>query len=170
MSRRRGSSSNQQQAIQGLHLLILLNTLVHFLRNDYFHPYLNLERTYRIYDGTLYSMLLSMFYHVEPTHLVVNMLALHRYGSELFVNTSSKKWQSFGRVVLSYVVCGIGAFLGIELLSMYHEYQWNQKLNHARYAHRCRHWLCESLNEIWGRNISSEFTNAGGAERARLRV
>ena len=105
-------------------------------------------------------MLLSIFYHIEPPHLLVNMLALHRYGSELFVNTSSKRYQSFFMVVLSYMVCGVGAFVGIELLSSYHEYQWNQKLNHARYATKCGHWICDSINDAWGQDVSSYFTNA----------
>lgn len=97
---------------------------------------------------------------MEPTHLFMNMIALYRYGSELFVNSSSRKWQSVFVVVISYVACGIGAFVGIELLSRYHEYQWEQKLNNARYASRCNHWLCKSLNDAWGEDISSYFTNA----------
>ena len=97
---------------------------------------------------------------MEPTHLFMNMIALYRYGSELFVNSSSRKWQSVFVVVISYVACGIGAFVGIELLSRYHEYQWEQKLNNARYASRCNHWLCKSLNDTWGEDISSYFTNA----------
>lgn len=90
----------------------------------------------------------------------MNMIALHRYGSELFVNSSSRRWQSIFMVMVSYVACGIGAFGGIELLSRYHEYQWEQKLNNARSASRCNHWLCDSLNDVWGEDISSYFTNA----------
>lgn len=89
----------------------------------------------------------------------MNMLALHRYGSELFVNSSSRKWQSVFVVFVSYVACGIGAFGGVELLSRYHDYQWEQKLNNARFASRCNHWLCDSLNDAWGTDVSSYFTN-----------
>lgn len=63
-------------------------------------------------------------------------------------------------VFMSYVVCGIGAFVGIELLSQYHEYQWEQKLNNARYASRCNHWFCDSLNGVMGEDVASYFTNA----------
>jgi len=105
-------------------------------------------------------MLLSAFYHVEPTHLFLNMIALYRYGSELFVKASSRKWQSVIVVVISYVACGIGAFWGIELLSRYHEYQWEQKIEDARDASKCTHWLCNSLNEALGEDVSSLFTNA----------
>jgi len=50
--------------------------------------------------------------------------------------------------------------MGIELLSRYHEYQWEQKLSDARYASRCNHWLCSSLNDAIGEDVSSYFTNA----------
>ena len=90
----------------------------------------------------------------------MNMIALHRYGSELFVNKSSKQWQSSFVVFLSYVVCGIGAFIGIELLSHYHEYQWEQTLKSARDSNKCTHWFCDSLNDVLGSDVSSIFTNA----------
>jgi len=63
-------------------------------------------------------------------------------------------------VLVSYLACGIGAFGGIELLSRYHEYEWEKKINDARYARKCNHWLCDSLNDVWGEDISSYFTNA----------
>lgn len=96
---------------------------------------------------------------MEPAHLFMNMIALHRYGSELFVNSSSRKWQSVFVIIVSYVACGIGAFWGIELLSYFHEYQWEQKLSKARDASRCTHWLCDSLNGALGEDVSSYFTN-----------
>eukprot|EP00571_Detonula_confervacea_P013394 CAMPEP_0172302794 /NCGR_PEP_ID=MMETSP1058-20130122/4452_1 /TAXON_ID=83371 /ORGANISM="Detonula confervacea, Strain CCMP 353" /LENGTH=329 /DNA_ID=CAMNT_0013013409 /DNA_START=84 /DNA_END=1070 /DNA_ORIENTATION=+ len=156
MSRRRLSSERAKTA---LCLLIAINILIYAYR-DNFRSHLHLRRTYRIHDGNFQSMLLSIFYHMEPTHLFVNMIALHRYGSELFVNSSSRKWQSVFVVILSYVACGIGAFLGIELLSCFHEYQWEQKLSKARYASRCNHWLCDSLNGALGEDVSGFFTNA----------
>ncbi|KAL7464188.1 hypothetical protein ACHAXS_004524 [Conticribra weissflogii] len=148
-----------EEANNALTFLILINLFVFIFRND-FHRHLNIGRTYRIYDGDISSMILSMFYHIEPGHLFVNMLALHRYGSELFVNTSSKRWRSFFIVLLSYLVCGIAAFIGIELLSNYHEYQWNRRVHNARFAKRCNHWICDSINDVWGEDISSYFTNA----------
>lgn len=33
-------------------------------------------------------------------------------------------------------------------------------MNDARYASRCNNWFCESLNDAWGEDISSVFTNA----------
>ena len=142
-----------------LHLLILVNVLVYACRDD-LRPYLDLRRTYRIIDGDLRSMLLAIYYHVEPTHLFVNMLALHRYGSELFANSSSRLWRSVFAVASSYVICGIGAFAGIELLSRYHEHQWDRKLVDARYASRCTHWLCGALNDALGRDVVSSLTDA----------
>eukprot|EP00579_Thalassiosira_antarctica_P002812 CAMPEP_0201875540 /NCGR_PEP_ID=MMETSP0902-20130614/7496_1 /ASSEMBLY_ACC=CAM_ASM_000551 /TAXON_ID=420261 /ORGANISM="Thalassiosira antarctica, Strain CCMP982" /LENGTH=335 /DNA_ID=CAMNT_0048402621 /DNA_START=76 /DNA_END=1084 /DNA_ORIENTATION=+ len=153
------SRLSSERAKTALHILILVNILI-FVYRDNLRPHLNLQRTYRIHDGNFRSMLLSIFYHMEPTHLFMNMIALYRYGSELFVNSSSRKWQSVFVVIISYVACGIGAFVGIELLSRYHEYQWEQKLSNARYAGRCNHWLCKSLNDAWGEDISSYFTNA----------
>ncbi|KAL7541546.1 hypothetical protein ACHAXR_011025 [Thalassiosira sp. AJA248-18] len=152
------SRLSSERAKTGLYILILANILIFAYRDD-LRQHLNLRRTYRIHDGNLRSMLLSIFYHMEPTHLFMNMIALHRYGSELFVNSSSRRWHSVFVIIISYVVCGVGAFLGIELLSQYHEYQWEQKLNNARYARRCNHWLCDSLNDVWGGDVSSYFTN-----------
>mmetsp|Transcript_32409 Transcript_32409/g.69970 ORF Transcript_32409/g.69970 Transcript_32409/m.69970 type:complete len:347 (+) Transcript_32409:413-1453(+) len=156
----RNLSISSERAKTTLHLLILINILI-FAYRDTLRPQLNLHRTYRIQDGNFKSMLLSIFYHMDPTHLFLNMIALHRYGSELFVHTSSRKWQSFHVIVISYLVCGIGAYCGIELLSRYHEYQWEKKVHDARIAQKCTHWLCHSLNEAFGgEDISSLFTNA----------
>jgi hypothetical protein len=89
------------------------------------------------------------------------MLALQRYGSELFINTTSSRWRSVYVIVLSYVICGIGAFMGVELLSRYHEYQWEQKVNTAKVANQCTHWFCTSLNTAFGgKDVSSLITNA----------
>lgn len=142
-------------------LHILINVLIYAYHDD-FRPHLNLlHRTYCIIDGNVQSMLLSIFYHAEPSHLLMNMLALYRYGSELFVNTASSRWRSVNVIILSYVICGIGAFVGIELLSQYHNYQWEQKINSAKYANRCNHWFCTSLNAAFGgKDVSSLITNA----------
>ncbi|KAL3803185.1 hypothetical protein HJC23_003460 [Cyclotella cryptica] len=152
-------SSSSEHALGALHLLIILNILVHLFRND-LKSQLSLTNTYRIFDGNIQSMLLSMFYHLEPTHLMMNMLALYRFGNELFVNSSSRKWRSFAVVFLSYIACGMFAFKGLEMLSKYHEYQWRRKLNDARYASRCTHWLCDSINQVWGIDVTSYFTDA----------
>ena len=95
-------SSSSDHALGALHLLIIINILVHLFRND-LTSQLSLTKTYRIFDGNLQSMLLSMFYHLEPTHLVLNMMALYRFGNELFVNSSSRRWRSFWTVILSYI-------------------------------------------------------------------
>ncbi|KAL7547037.1 hypothetical protein ACHAWF_010359 [Thalassiosira exigua] len=152
------SRITSERARTSIYLLIVVNVLIFAYRDD-LRPHLNLRRAYRIYDGNLSGMLLSIFYHVDPTHLFMNMIALHRYGSEVFVNSSSKKWHSPFLVIASYVACGIGAFVGIELLSRYHEYQWEQKISSARRASRCNHWLCDSLNQAFGEDVSSYFTN-----------
>ena len=156
MSRRRSSSTTMDRAKSGLTFLILINVLVHLFRTDFRH---HLHKTYRITDGNLSSMLLSIIYHMDSTHLLVNMLSLNRYGTEIFVYSSSRRWHSFLFVVLSYVVCGIGAFIGVELLSYYHEYQWDQRIQNARLQNRCSHWLCQSINDAVGGDLSSIFTN-----------
>ena len=156
----RHHQSSIERARMALLVLILINVLIYAYRDD-FRPHLNLRRTYRIIDGNVRSMLLSIFYHAEPSHLLVNMLALQRYGSELFINTTSSRWRSVYVIVLSYVICGIGAFMGVELLSRYHEYQWEQKVNTAKVANRCTHWFCTSLNTAFGgKDVSSLITNA----------
>lgn len=76
------------------------------------------------------------------------------------MRSSSKRWASVLIIISSYIICGLGAFLGVELLSRYHEYQWEQKVNQARNSSRCTHWLCKSLNDALGEDISSVFTNA----------
>lgn len=152
--------SSIEHARTALLLVILVNVLIYACR-DNFRPHLNLRRTYRIIDGNVRSMLLSIFYHAEPAHLLVNMLALYRYGSELFINTTSSRWRSVHVIVLSYIICGIGAFVGVELLSQYHDYQWERKINTARDANRCDHWFCTSLNTAFGgKDVSSLITNA----------
>ena len=151
-------SASKDRAKSGLTFLILINILVHLFRNDFRH-YLNLNRTYRINNGSLPSMLLSIFYHMDPTHLLVNLLSLNRYGSEIFVHSSSRRWHSFFLAIASYIVCGIGAFVGVELLSQYHEYQWEQRIQDARWRNRCNHWLCDSINDAIGTDFSSIFTN-----------
>lgn len=147
-----------EQAKRGLTFLILINVLIHLFQND-FREHINLNKTFRINNGDLSSMLLSIFFHMEPSHLIINMLSLHRYGSETFVHSSSKRWHSFFLVVASYLICGIGAFVGVELLSQYHEYQWEQSLQDARWKNRCTHWLCHKLNDATGLELSSIFTN-----------
>jgi membrane associated rhomboid family serine protease len=146
------------RAKSGLSFLILINVLVHLFRND-FRQHLHLHKTYRINQSNLSSMLLSIVYHMDPTHLLVNMLSLNRYGSEIFVHSSSRRWHSFFLVVASYVICGIGAFIFVELLSQYHEYQWEQRLQDARWRHRCNHWLCQSINDAVGGDVLSIFTD-----------
>ena len=154
---RRSSSSG---AKSGLTFLILINVLVHLFRKNDFRNHLHVHNTYRINDGDLSSMLLSIIYHMDSTHLLVNMLSLNRYGSEVFVHTSSRRWSSsFVLLVLSYVVCGIGAFIGVELLSYYHDYQWEKRIQDARLRNRCIHWLCQSINDAVGGDLSSIFTN-----------
>ncbi|KAL3816148.1 hypothetical protein ACHAXA_001635 [Cyclostephanos tholiformis] len=160
---------SSERARTALHLHILINVLVYAYRDD-LRQYLGVRRTYRMIDGDLRSMLLSIVYHVDPSHLFVNMMALHRYGSELFVypsysssSSSSGLWRSSIIVAMSYFACGIGAFLGIELLSRYHEHQWDAKIDDARYASRCTHRLCNILNDALGggkRDVVSYLTNA----------
>lgn len=169
---RRSISSGSERAKSALHLLILINiTIFYAIRDDYFHTrqYLNVHRTYRIRDhdglaSTIPSMILSIFYHTEPPHLFLNMLSLHRYGSELFVHSSSRKcWQSIWVILISYLVCGMGAFAGVEFISWYHDYQWEKKKNTARLANRCTRWLCTTVNDVLGggtQDIASYVTNA----------
>lgn len=170
MSRRSRSSNSSERAKSALHLLILVNILIYAIRDDLrTRQYLNLHHTYRILDRdglipTILSMLLSIFYHTEPSHLFMNMFALHRYGSDLFIHSSSRKfWQSVWFIMISYLICGMGAFAGIESISWYHGYQWEQKKNKARIANRCTHWLCNTFNDVLGGgtlDIASYVTNA----------
>lgn len=95
-------SSSAEQALNAIHLLIGLNILVHMFRDD-LKSQLSLNKTYRIFDGNIQSMVVSMFYHMEPAHLAINMLALYQYGNELFVNSSSKRWRSFLMVLFAYL-------------------------------------------------------------------
>eukprot|EP00984_Skeletonema_dohrnii_P038739 scaffold42321_cov161-Skeletonema_dohrnii-CCMP3373.AAC.1 len=138
---------SMDRAKSGLTFLILINVLVHLFRNDFRH-HLHLHKTYRINDGNLSSMLLSIIYHMDPTHLLVNMLSLNRYGSEVFVHSSSRRWHSFFLVVASYIICGIGAFVGVELLSQYHEYQWEQRLQDARWNIKLSMFYYRSIHRI----------------------
>ena len=114
-------------------------------------------------------MLLSIIFHMDSSHLIVNMLSLHRFGSEVFVSSSSKRWHSFFLLVLSYVICGVGALIGVELLSHYHEYQWEQLIQNARVRHKCYHWLCQSMNDAVGTDLSSIFTNIWSDWKTSLR-
>lgn len=166
---RRSISSGSERAKSALHLLILINIIIYAIRDDFHTRQYLKHRTYRIRDldglaSTIPSMLLSIFYHTEPPHLFLNMLSLHRYGSELFVHSSSRKcWQSIWVILISYLVCGMGAFAGVELISWYHDYQWERKKSNARIANRCTHWLCNTVNDVLGggtQDIASYFTNA----------
>jgi membrane associated rhomboid family serine protease len=162
------SRLSSERARTALHILILINVLVYYhARRENPRPFLDQRRTYRIIDGDLRSMLLSIFYHSDPAHLLVNVLALHRYGTELFVYPPPSSgriiWRSAFVVALSYALCGMGAFGGLELLSRHHEYRWRRKLNDGRYASRCDgHWLCDSINAALGgrRDVTSYLTNA----------
>jgi membrane associated rhomboid family serine protease len=137
------------RAQNALFLLIIINLFVCVYR-VHLSPYLDLRRTYRIRDGSFHSMLLSIFYHMDSTHLFINMLSLHQNGTKVFVNSSSKRWQSMFVIIISYIVCGIGAFIGLDILSQYHN---------ARYATKCTHWLCQSLNDALAHDVSSYVTN-----------
>mmetsp|Transcript_906 Transcript_906/g.2113 ORF Transcript_906/g.2113 Transcript_906/m.2113 type:complete len:322 (+) Transcript_906:3142-4107(+) len=150
--------STASRATTALQVIIGVNVLVHLLRDD-LRPYLSIRNTYSVGDGSLKAMLLSIVYHVDTSHLLVNMLSLYRYGSELFVSTSSKRWSDTTRVVLCYVLCGLGAFFGVEFLSRYHEAEWHRRVASARRAGRCTHWLCGAINDALGVDASSLITD-----------
>lgn len=147
--------SSRGDAANALYLLIMVNVLVYTFRDD-LRPYMSI---YAINNGGYLSMLSSMFSHINPRHLLLNMLALHRYGSEVFVNSSSRTWRSFFTVLLSYLVCGVGSFLGIEWLSSYHDRQWQRKVSSARTASKCTYWMCQTFNTWWGQDVTSLVTN-----------
>lgn len=149
-------TTSGKQALNAIYLLIGINILVYTYRND-FLPHLNINRTYRILDGNLQSMLLSIFYHVDPTHLTMNMLCIYQTGFELYVNSSSKRWRSFSMPIISYLICGFGSFYGVELLSKYHTYQMELKMQKARVANQCTHWMCKSINNALGRDVVSSY-------------
>lgn len=183
----RRTTDSVEQAQNALHLLIGLNILVYMFRDD-LASQLSLSKTYRIFDGNIQSMVVSMFYHMEPPHLMINMLALYQYGNALFVHSSSRRWRSFYMILFAYIgefgrdrifnsrhlspaicsslnafispVCGILSFKGLEILSRYHEHQWRTKLSSARDANKCTHWLCDSINKGFGTEVTSLLTNA----------
>ena len=150
--------SAASRATTALQVIIGVNILVHLLRDD-LRTYLSIRNTYSVRGGSLKAMLLSMFYHVDASHLLVNVLALYRYGSEVFVRTSSKRWSDTTRVVLCYVLCGLGGFFGVEVMSRYHEAEWHRRVASARRAGRCTHWLCGAINDALGVDASSLVTD-----------
>jgi hypothetical protein len=135
-----------------LHMHILVNILVYAFCDD-LRLYLDLRWTYHIVDGDLLSMLLSIYYHMESMHLFMNMMDLHWYGSKLCTNVPSRLWWLVFAVMSLYVLCGIGAFAGIELLSCFHKCQWDWKLVDTRYLSRCTHWVCDVLNDALRRDV-----------------
>jgi hypothetical protein len=96
-------SNSAQDALNAINILIGLNVLAHMFRDDLSSQLKLNKESYRIFDGNIQSMFVSMFYHMEPAHLAINMLALYQYANELFVNSSSKKWRSLSMVIFAYL-------------------------------------------------------------------
>jgi membrane associated rhomboid family serine protease len=96
-------SNSAQDALNAINILIGLNILAHMFRDDLSSQLKLNKESYRIFDGNIQSMMVSMFYHMEPAQLAINMLALYQYGNELFVNSSSKKWRSLSMVMFAYL-------------------------------------------------------------------
>ena len=119
---------------------------------------------HRVGCTNVQSMIASVFYHTDYVHLFVNMVAIHRYGTQLFVRSSSKAvWQSVWIILISYLVCGIGAFHGIETMSKFHDRVWESSKRDTRNSFRCTHWLCDTVNDVFGSgtdDVTSRITSA----------
>ena len=95
---------------------------------------------HRVGHTNVQSMIASVFYHTDYVHLFVNMVAIHRYGTQLFVLSSPKAvWQSVWIILISYLVCGIGAFRGIETMSKLQDHVWESSKRDTRNSFRCTH-------------------------------
>ena len=94
----RSNWSSSELALNAIQIFIGLNVLAHMFRDDLDYR-LNLSKRHRIFDGYV----IPLFYHVDPGHLAINMLALHQYGNEIFVRSTSKRWRSHYMVVFSYL-------------------------------------------------------------------
>ena len=104
-------------------------------------------------------MLVSMFCHADTGHLLANMSGLIIYGRKVFQERQANIiWKDPLPFLTLYLGSGIGGFLGVSVLSFWHERQWQTKLGRNRKA------LTQSMNWLWGasssipRSIADTFT------------
>jgi membrane associated rhomboid family serine protease len=138
-----------------LKLIMVINTLT-FLTQEGFlevphdlYKYIPENNPYSIDNGSIASILWSMFHHVDAAHLLSNMLGLYVYGWDVFVTTSSRSWNSIWVVLTIYLGSGMGASLGLVGLSHQLESQWTRRIRNNRLNAEmtCRgYWLCDSLH------------------------
>jgi len=125
-------------------------------RHQWFPP------CFTIQDGSFTSMVFSMFYHADEAHLIMNMFALLRYGSDVFINTSSSKWQSPKTIISIYLLSGVSGSCGVLALSHLYQMQWDRRLQASRAAASCTHWLCGGplgLNKLFGQPVADIYTH-----------
>ena len=67
------------------------------------------------------SLVNYLLYHLDYSQLGLSMMAIHRYGKQLFVHPSSRKcWQSVWVIIVSFLICGMGASVGFLSFLAYH--------------------------------------------------
>ena len=125
---------------------IAVNILVFAWNKDKAIEYHHL---FSVRNQTLSTMLVSMFMHGDDEHLITNMIGLAIYGRRVFQkdhddNTSGSIWKDPLLFLTLYFGSGIGGFLGVSMLSSWHERQWQSKLAHNRQA------LAQTMTWLWG--------------------
>jgi membrane associated rhomboid family serine protease len=149
-----------------LWLLIAVNILVALFREESNEGLFSLykETRFNIEDSSILSIVMSMFHHIDGSHLLSNMLGLLSYGTHVFVETSSYTWQSPITILSVYLGSGIGARYGLIGLASFLERQWVNRLRKNRRSawNFCsQYWLCRKLGVVdssWFRPIVDLYT------------
>jgi len=124
-----------------LYAIVAANIIVYANQDELMRRF----EIYSIYDGSMMSMLASMFYHGDILHLTFNMAGLLKYGTKVFVDTRSHLWKSPFVVLLLYLSAGVCGASGVVGVSYLYESQWRSRLRENRYAVTCNYWLCEQM-------------------------
>lgn len=61
------------------------------------------------HGASISSLVNYLLYHLDYSQLGLSMMAIHRYGKQLFVHSSSRKcWQSVWVILVSFLICACG--------------------------------------------------------------
>jgi len=123
-----------------LYITIAANVATFLVKNE-----LNLSEAFSVNNSSLPSMLLSMFSHVDESHLITNIVFLLIYSQAVFINTTSSIWKSIPVFLFVYFGSGFGTYFGVIAVGWIHEVAWNTRILEGRTALSCTNWLCKEI-------------------------
>mmetsp|Transcript_28989 Transcript_28989/g.44551 ORF Transcript_28989/g.44551 Transcript_28989/m.44551 type:complete len:294 (+) Transcript_28989:51-932(+) len=139
---RNQSKQREQIALYTVASIALCNVIVFKYQDDWS----KWDMAFKVEDGSYKEIMYSMFTHSDIDHLVSNIVAFVFISSRVFIYTSSSFWQSPIVILILYIGSGFGTCGCFFLMQIWHEYDWNRKLETSRKVLKnCDGILCHAL-------------------------